>query len=134
MGLGEFIKQYCFDTGISNQAFAARCGLSKGYISMLINGVNPKTGRPIIPGVQTYDRIANAMNMSVNELFAQIDDVKVSLSKTEKIESINIDELDEDEIRLISALNALNPANRRILLAVAQAILQEQETQPDPQG
>lgn len=36
MHLGEVIKQYRYDHGkMSMQAFADKCGLSKGYIAML---------------------------------------------------------------------------------------------------
>ena len=46
MRIGELIKEYCESHGMSYQKFADSCGVSKGYVSMLIKGVNNKTGRP----------------------------------------------------------------------------------------
>ena len=75
MTIGELIEKYCFQHGITNQRFAERCGVSKGYISQLINGKNPKTGKPITPTIETYIKMADAMNISIDELFRQVDDV-----------------------------------------------------------
>lgn len=71
MTIGALIQQYCDQHGITNQQFSESCGLSKGYISMLINGKNPKTGKPPVPTVKTYQRIAEAMGLSINELLTQ---------------------------------------------------------------
>lgn len=81
MTIGELIDSYCKRTGITNQRFAALCGVSKGYISQLINGKNPKTGKPITPTIERYIQIANAMNISIDELFKQVDDVPIALKK-----------------------------------------------------
>lgn len=79
MTIGELIEKYCSQHGITNQRFAERCGVSKGYISQLINGKNPKTGKPITPTIETYIKMADAMNISIDELFRQVDDVPVAL-------------------------------------------------------
>ena len=50
------------------EKFAKLCGLSKGYISMLERGVNPKSGKPIIPSIDTVAQIASIMKISVDEL------------------------------------------------------------------
>lgn len=80
MTIGELIRQYCYEHGMSNLRFAQKCGLSKGYISMLVNGKNPKTGKPLKPTLETYGQIAKAMGITVDELFQSIEDVPVTLS------------------------------------------------------
>lgn len=77
MKLGEIIKKYCKDNDITYQQFADRCNVSKGYVSMLINGKNNKTGKPIKPTIESYISIAKAMNMTVDELFQIMDDAPV---------------------------------------------------------
>ena len=49
MTLGNIVKQYRADNDLSMDEFARRCSLSKGYISMIENGINPRNNKPIAP-------------------------------------------------------------------------------------
>ena len=71
MNIGEVISKYCNDHGVSFRQFAEKSGLTSGYISMLVNNRNPKTGKPPIPSVITYKKIADAMGITLNDLLAQ---------------------------------------------------------------
>ena len=79
MTIGEMIEDFCKHTGMTNQKFAEKCGVSKGYISQLINGRNPKTGKPITPTIETYIKMAQTMNISLDDLFWQLDDAPIAL-------------------------------------------------------
>ena len=79
MKLGELVKKYRSEHDLSQRQFAAKCGVSNGYISMLEDGKNPKTGEDIFPSLQSYKKIASAMGMSVHELLSLVDDHKVNL-------------------------------------------------------
>ena len=92
MTIGELIAEFCRNTGMTNQRFAEKCSVSKGYISQLINGKNPKTGRPITPTIETYIKIAETMNMTLDELFRKIDDVPVALKNQSQNTLENIGE------------------------------------------
>ena len=70
MTIGELVQQYCLSHGITNQQFAELSHVSKAYVSMLVNNRNPKTGKPPIPTVATYQKIADAMGMSMHDLLA----------------------------------------------------------------
>lgn len=72
MTLGELIKAYCDEHGLSMQRFAENAHVSKGYISMLIKGRNPSTGKPPVPTVKTLNGIAEAMGVSPYDLLGQI--------------------------------------------------------------
>lgn len=70
------------------QVFADKSGLSKGYISMLESGKNPRTGEPIVPSLKTIDGCAVAMGTDFNTLFKAIDpDSMVSLNDNESLPS-----------------------------------------------
>ena len=73
MKLGEYIKAYRDSHGMSLRDFAAHSGLSVGYLSMLENNKNPKTGAPITPSIKTFNAVASATNATVNELLSFID-------------------------------------------------------------
>lgn len=82
MTIGEIIKKYCSEHGMSYQQFAQASKVSKGYISMLINGRNPRTGKPMKPTIETYINIAEAMDMTVDQLFEIMDDAPVYFFKS----------------------------------------------------
>ena len=48
MNLGTLVKEYRTNNSLTMEEFAKKCGLSKGYISMLEKNQNPKSGKPII--------------------------------------------------------------------------------------
>ena len=74
MLLGEYIKNYRASHGdISQRTFAKMSGISCGYISMLENNVNPRTGLPISPTIDMYQKVAAATGVSLNELFATVE-------------------------------------------------------------
>lgn len=74
MKLSAIVTAYRSRMQISQREFARRCGLSNSYISFIENEFNPKTGRPIVPTLEQYHKIATAMGMTVHELFEQLDD------------------------------------------------------------
>lgn len=74
MYLGEIIKTYRKEKDISMQTFGDRCGLSKGYIAMLERNINSKTGEPIVPSLETFIKVAAAMNMKLDDLLSAVDE------------------------------------------------------------
>ncbi len=74
MTLGELIKQYRMDHNLSQGDFARLSGFSRGYVSMLENNRNPQSGLPISLTLETMQRAAHGMGISVNELFSLVDE------------------------------------------------------------
>lgn len=72
--LGEIIKKFRMSKNpkISMDSFSDLSGLSKSYISMLERNRDPR-GNPIIPTIETIDKVANAMGISFPEIFEQLD-------------------------------------------------------------
>ena len=79
MTIGEIIKKYREENKISQRQFAARCGISNGYISMIENGVNPSTGEAPKPSLSALKGIARGMNTTLQNLFTLADDLEVSI-------------------------------------------------------
>lgn len=73
MFLGEIITKYRNENDITMDAFAEKSGLSKGYVSMLENNRNPKTGNPIVPSLLTFQKVASAINISLTDLIQMVD-------------------------------------------------------------
>ncbi len=74
MHLGEWIKQYRKEHGISMQVMADITGFSKAYIGMLEKGINPTTGKEISPTMQTFNKIASGVGIDVNILIQKLDE------------------------------------------------------------
>lgn len=114
MTLGEVIKEYREKRNISQRKFAEMSGLSNGYISMLEKNENKKTGKPMVPNLDTYKQIASAMGMTVHELFEMADDSEVDISvPTETELDRQINEL----------LKLLSPVSKRSLLEFLQTLV-----------
>lgn len=88
MTLGDLVKSYRESHNISMDEFSKMCALSKGYISMLENNINPRSNKPIAPTLPTVKKIATAMNVDVDFILKIIDsDQEISLdSKSENLE------------------------------------------------
>ena len=109
MTLGDIIVNYCRDHAMSKRQFAIQAGLSSGYISMLIANVNPTTGKPMKPTLETYQSIANVIGMSLDELFEVMDDAPVTLRKGSSVELFHMDELERHKIPLIGSVAGGEP-------------------------
>lgn len=107
MKLSTIISEYRERMQISQREFARRCDLSNSYISFLEKDVNPKTGRPMVPTIEQYKKLADGMGVSLQKLFEMLDeDSPVSLSSLEP----EAEPPANDDIRiLVQRLNKLTP-------------------------
>lgn len=80
MTIGEYINAYLLEHQMSQRQFAKKCNFSNGYISMLINNLNPKTGKPLVPSLTALLSIARAMGVTLDELINAVDDMDVDIS------------------------------------------------------
>ena len=84
MKLSVIITDYRNQAKISQREFARRCGLSNSYISFIENEYNPRTGKPIVPTLEQYHKIASGMGLTVHQLFELLDeDSPVDLVKSD---------------------------------------------------
>lgn len=109
MTIGELIAKYRSEAGLSQRAFAERCGVSNGYISLLESGVNPQTGNPIVPTLPKLKAIAQGMNMTLDHLMRVCDDMPVDLRRA----SDDAEDDDPEFITLAHRLKRLDPADRK---------------------
>ena len=79
MTLGDVLRDYREKHDISQRKFATASGISNGYISMLENNLNPKTGLPPAPSLVAMKKAAQVMGMSVNDLIDMVDDIPVDI-------------------------------------------------------
>ena len=73
MTLGEVIRRYREERGLSMDEFSKKSSLSKAYISILERNVNPSTGRPVVPSLETIKAVASVIGLDVNDLIEVLD-------------------------------------------------------------
>ena len=107
MKLSELIIDYRKRMNISQREFSRMCDLSNTYISFLENEKNPKTGRPMIPTLEQYQKLATGMGLTVHQLFEQLDEdspVDLHVPVSPPIQPAN------DDIRLLVGwMNKMTP-------------------------
>lgn len=129
MKLSAIITDYRSRMQISQREFARRCDLSNSYISFIENEMNPKTGRPMVPTLEQYQKLASGMDMTVHQLFELLDeDSPVDLRPS--VSPLPADEPKNDEIRiLIPGISKLPPEQvermKKVFLASFMAMYPE---------
>jgi len=107
MKLSEFVKKYRQENDVSQREFAKRAHVTNGYVWMIENETNPKTGKPIIPSLGALIGIASAMGMTVDDLLEAVEDLPVTL-KTPR----HVEKLTEEEAALLEAFREASPEMR----------------------
>jgi len=120
MKLSAIIIDYRERMQISQREFARRCDLSNSYISFLEKETNPKTGRPMVPTIEQYKKLADGMNITLQTLFEKLDDdapvsLHISPAVTESPHT--------HEARIISfAVDSMPPEHREKALKMFSAV------------
>lgn len=73
MKLHDAITKFRMEQGLSQREFAKRCNLSHNTIHLLEKGVNPRSGKPLVPDTITLKKIADGMGITMDELFMTLD-------------------------------------------------------------
>ena len=116
MRLGEIIKRYREENGLSLRDFAKKSGVSNSYLSMLETGRQPQSGRPIVPTLTTLNKIASAVGMRIDDLIAAVDDMPVSFKEEAGAPAAVGLELSALEIQIITRFRALPVGERNMIL------------------
>lgn len=112
MKLGDYVKDYRARCGLSQRDFAKLTGLSAGYVSMLENGRNPATGKPLKLSFDTYKRIAGATGRTMDELFAIVDD-RVAVSDADA-------PISQAALRVAELYNVADERDQRLVDTILQ--------------
>ncbi len=130
MTLSQIVKQFRTEHGLSQRQFSAMCNMSAGYVSMLEEGLNPRTKEPLVPSLVTMRKIAIAMGMNLDELMSMVDgDSLVALN--EKDAPAQQDERTSEVIRLYAALDQ---EHQETLVQVLRGLLADQAARSGGQG
>ena len=109
MKLGEWLKKYRKDNKMTMQNLADACGFSKAYLSLLEKGVNPQTGKPYSPTMQTFEKIARGTATDMDSLFKILDDDQpITLNPSPR-------SLSEEEVILVDNYRGLDCESKNLV-------------------
>lgn len=111
MYLGQLIAYHRTVNKMTLKEFSKRSGLSVAYINQLEKNCNPKTNGPIVPSLETFDKVAKAMNTTLDELLKSVDEnqpVGINSISPECDKDNSSSTLGEDEVLLLNKYNTLN--------------------------
>lgn len=80
MTLGQIIKDFRNEHGLTLKDFSKRSGITVAYLSMLENNKNSKNGKPIIPTYQTCCKVADGIGVSIDWIIDRVDDFPVRVT------------------------------------------------------
>jgi transcriptional regulator with XRE-family HTH domain len=108
MNIGETIRNYRLQKGMSQGDIEKRTGLLRCYLSRVENGHT-------IPSLDTLAKIASAMELPLSQFFS--DSGHANGSK-------GLPQLSEDEVRFLSQIRrystSLNDSDRKLVLAMVK--------------
>ena len=108
MNIGETIRSYRLQKGMSQGDIEKRTGLLRCYLSRVENGHT-------IPSLDTLAKIASAMELPLAQFFA--DDARDNGNKL-------VPQLAEDEVRFLSQIRRysgnLNDSDRKLVIAMVR--------------
>ena len=123
MEIGTIIKRYRKENNLSLRDFAIKCGTSHSYIAMLENKKNSKTGEPIIPTITMLIKIANALDMNVNDLISICDDMPVTLGTTQGYKTSPTEvQLNEGEREILKVYRRASDNVKPVLIKVVESL------------
>lgn len=110
MVLKDIVIQYRREHGLSQRAFAARCGVSNGFVSTLESGVNPGTKKPITPTFRNIQSLAEGMGITARALMDMADDLTFTILEDDAIPELEFvndagKRLAREFVRMLSKLD-----------------------------
>lgn len=116
MKLGEYLKVYRARHNMTMQDLADACGFSKAYIGILEKGVNPTTGKPVSPTIQTFEKIAKGTGQDIDSLFNLLDGDQPVTVKSRATP------LTDEQETVLDAFSQLNSEGKNLILAMLNSL------------
>ena len=106
MKLGEIIREYRLHNHMSMGDFARMSGISKLYVSMLETNKNSNGGKPIAPSVETLQKAAYTIGISLDDLLRKLGDEKIDLRPAY---------FNEDEVNPVNGYRLLSDDGKQLV-------------------
>ena len=131
MTLGDIIKNDRDRNNITIGEFASACSLSKGYISMLENNINPRNNKPISPTLPSMAKVASGMGIELDTLLKMLDGKQSIQLIEDNADSIQAVSSSSQCKEIIEVCEQLSAHNQRKVLTYSKNLLSTQQMEDD---
>jgi len=118
--IGKIIKAKRKEKKLSLRDFALLCDLSHTYIDCLEKGFDPRSGKPVSPTIDTLDKIANGLGISLIELLNLAGFTQDNNQSNNKKKTNNLYIIPPHLIPLLDAAKDLPPEKIEPLISVTK--------------
>lgn len=127
MTLGDIIKNYRERNNITIGEFANTCSLSKGYISMLENNINPRNNKPISPTLPSMEKVASGMGIELDILLKMLNSTQSVQLIADNTDSTKAVPSSSQCKEIIEVCEQLSAHNQRKVLTYSKNLLSTQK-------
>ena len=101
--LGSYIRKYRGNQSL--REFAKKCGISHTHLDSIEKGIDPRSGKSVRVTIDTLEKIAKAMNMTINDLLINSGEVSnESINEVNKNKYIHNYVPDDDDLKILELL------------------------------
>ncbi|HIT38245.1 MAG TPA: helix-turn-helix transcriptional regulator [Candidatus Onthousia faecipullorum] len=113
--LGSYIRKYRGNQSL--REFAKKCGISHTHLDSIEKGIDPRSGKSVRVTIDTLEKIAKAMNMTINDLLINSGEVSnESINAVNKNKCIHNYDLDDDDLKILELLKEMDSEKKKTII------------------
>ena len=113
--LGSYIRKYRGNQSL--REFAKKCGISHTHLDSIEKGIDPRSGKSVRVTIDTLEKIAKAMNMTINDLLINSGEVSnESINDANKNKYIHNYVPDDDDLKILELLKAMDNEKKKTII------------------
>ena len=113
--LGSYIRKYRGNQSL--REFAKKCGISHTHLDSIEKGIDPRSGKSVRVTIDTLEKIAKAMNMTINDLLINSGEVSnESINEVNKNKYIHNYVPDDDDLKILELLKEMDNEKKKTII------------------
>ena len=113
--LGSYIRKYRGNQSL--REFAKKCGISHTHLDSIEKGIDPRSGKSVRVTIDTLEKIAKAMNMTINDLLINSGEVSnESINEVNKNKYIHNYVPDDDDLKILELLKEMDNEKKKKII------------------
>ena len=113
--LGSYIRNYRGNQSL--REFAKKCGISHTHLDSIEKGIDPRSGKSVRVTIDTLEKIAKAMNMTINDLLINSGEVSnESINEVNKNKYIHNYVPDDDDLKILELLKEMDNEKKKTII------------------
>ena len=113
--LGSYIRKYRGNQSLRKKK--KKCGISHTHLDSIEKGIDPRSGKSVRVTIDTLEKIAKAMNMTINDLLINSGEVSnESINEVNKNKYIHNYVPDDDDLKILELLKEMDNEKKKTII------------------